>query len=137
MSEVTKKARTKRPTSELIKEIGRNRLSAIISATVPSAEALELVLAKEAEAAEMFAKAKEESDSRVADFMNRLGVSLSREANAMREKLGNPANVSEFDRQLVSRAFKLANKVGAISVVRQAEVLRDCLETFPVIGTKY
>lgn len=137
MSEVKATKRTKRPTSELIKEIGRNRLSSLISAIVPSQSALDAIHEKEAEAAEMFERAKNETDARFADMANRLGVSLTREANAMREKLGNPANVSEFDRQLVSRAFKLANKVGAISVVKQAEVLRESLEIFPVVGTKF
>ncbi len=132
-----KSKRTKRPTSELVAEIGRNRLTAIIRNVVPSQAAMDAVAAKEAEAAQVMESVKDVTDERVKDFAHRLHISLMREANAMREQLANPSKVSEFDRALIARAFKLANKIGAFSVVDQAVALETALNAFPIVGTKY
>lgn len=138
MSEAIKKERkfTKQTPEALVKEFGQIRIRRIAEACFPSDEAIKNVEKLSAELAEL----KSEFSSVPAKFQPMAQKAIDGvefKLHVAMSKLGNPDNVSSFDKNLLSVAARRLLKADKANIASIARLLLDNISEFPVAGTKY
>lgn len=140
MSEATstKKAKsfTKKTPEELVKEFGSVRLRRIAEASFPSDDAIAKVDAMRKELEDL-RKELENVPEKFRNLAQKAVDGAEFKLHVAQSNLGNPNNISEFDRALIDSAARRILKAKKANFVTVARFVLENINVFPVAGTKY
>lgn len=142
---ITKKKNVKTQ-AESIGEFGSVSLKRTAKACIPSKDNLDAIAKLEAECKELQKLIEDASNSTVANpAMPEAAIPYAKQAldgklykvAMMRANIGNPANLSERDRLMLTIAAKRLLKYGLADILSTAVFVESNADKFPVKGTKY
>jgi len=132
---VTRK-RIKRTFAERLADYGKLTLQRIAKACIPSDDLIAEIEKANAELETTIKLCESLPASHKAFGENAIKLSQFR-VNALREKMGNPSNISEVDALILKGAARIILKSGRYNLVSLATFVSENAEIFPVKGTKF